>query len=166
MAFPSTGRGGWSSLVLPSLALALPGCAVVIRLVRGSVIEALGEDYVLAARARGVSEPRVVLHHALRNALVPVTTHLGLAFGALLSGAAIIETVFAWPGVGKLAVDAIVAHDYPVLQGFVLFSAVIYLRWPTRWSCSMPGASWSRARYPPCWTSRQTRTAACSERRS
>lgn len=124
---PSTGRQGWDSLVLPALALALPGCAVVIRLVRGSMLDSLTEEYVTAARARGVSEAGVVVRHALRNALVPVVTHLGLAFGTLLSGAAIVETIFAWPGVGKLAVDAIAAQDYPVLQGFVLFSAVIYL---------------------------------------
>ncbi len=124
---PSTGRDGAASLALPALALGLPGSAVVIRLVRAAVIDALAEDYVVAARARGVPEHSVVIRHALRNALVPVSTQLGLVFGALLSGAAIVETIFAWPGVGKLAVDAIASQDYPVLQGFVLFSALMYL---------------------------------------
>ena len=88
---------------------------------------AMGQEYVRAARARGMGERRVATAHGLRNALLPVVTQLGIVFGSLLAGAAVVEVVFAWPGIGKLAVDGISGKDYPVIQGVVLLSAVVYL---------------------------------------
>ncbi|MGH8910571.1 MAG: nickel ABC transporter permease [Egibacteraceae bacterium] len=124
---PSVGRGGWRHVVLPAAALGLAGCGVFVRLVRAALLDSLAQEYVLAARARGLGEWAVVVRHALRNALAPVISQLGLTFGLLLSGAAIIEVIFAWPGAGKLAVDAINARDYPVVQGFVLASTLAYI---------------------------------------
>lgn len=125
--FPSFGRGGVEHLVLPSLTLGLAGAGAFTRLVRGSMLDVLSQDYVRAARARGLREYRAVTRHALRNALIPACTQLGLTLGALLSGAAVVETIFAWPGLGKLTVDAINARDYPAIQAVVLMSAVAYV---------------------------------------
>lgn len=124
---PSFGRGGASHIVLPALALGLAGVGAYTRLLRASLLESLRQEYILAARARGLSPAAVVLRHALRIALIPVVTQLGLTVGALLSGAVIIETIFAWPGIGKFAVDAVGQKDYPAVQGFVLFSALVYV---------------------------------------
>lgn len=124
---PSFGRGGPEHLVLPALALGLAGSGSYTRLLRAAMLDSLSQEYVLAARARGVSRFGVVVRHALRNALIPVVTQFGLTVGALLSGAVIVETIFAWPGIGKFAVDAIGQKDYPALQGFVLFSALVYV---------------------------------------
>ena len=126
---PSGGRDGplSSGLILPTLALGLVFVGETVRLTRSSMAQAMGQEYVRAARARGLPERRVVIAHGLRNALIPVVTQLGLVFGTLLGGAAVVEVVFAWPGIGKLAVDAIASKDYPVIQGVVLLSAVIYL---------------------------------------
>ena len=126
---PSGGRDGAlsSGLILPAAALALVYVGETVRLTRSSVAQAMGQEYVRAARARGLTERRVVAAHGLRNALLPVVTQLGLLLGELLAGAAVVEVVFAWPGLGKLAVDAIATKDYPVIQGVVLLSAVIYL---------------------------------------
>jgi peptide/nickel transport system permease protein len=125
--FPSFGRGGIQHLVLPSLALGLAGAGAFTRLVRASMLDVLSQDYVRAARARGLREFRVVTRHALRNALIPACTQLGLTLGALLGGAAIVETIFAWPGLGKLTVDSINARDYPAIQAVVLVSAAVYV---------------------------------------
>ena len=127
---PSFGRGPhlWSTnVILPAVALGLVHLGATARLTRSSMIDALGQEYVRAARARGLGERRVVIGHAFRNALLPVLTQTGLTFGSLLGGAVVVETVFAWPGVGKLATEAIAAKDYPVLQGTVLLSALVYL---------------------------------------
>jgi ABC-type dipeptide/oligopeptide/nickel transport system permease component len=124
---PSFGRGDWRNLVLPALTLGLLGAASYVRLLRSAMLDALGQEYIVAAKARGVGPTGVVLRHALRNALIPVATQFGLTVGALLSGAVIVETIFAWPGIGKFAIDAIGQKDYPALQGFVLFSALIYV---------------------------------------
>jgi peptide/nickel transport system permease protein len=124
---PVAGRGGWRHLLLPALTLALGSGASLARLTRASLLESLGEDYVRTGRAKGLRERAVVVHHALRNSLIPVTTVAGLRFGHLLAGAVIVETVFAWPGIGKFVVDSIYDRDYPVIQGFVLFTGTVFL---------------------------------------
>ena len=124
---PVSGRGDWSSLVLPALTLGTSLAAVLARMVRSSLLEVLGEDFVRTARAKGVSEGIVVWRHALRNALLPVVTLTGLQLGALLGGAVITETVFAWPGIGALLMEAIQSRDYPVVQGCVLVISLAYV---------------------------------------
>ena len=124
---PVLGRGTWQQLVLPAVALGFGAAAGLTRLMRSSMLEVLGEDYVRTARAKGVGARGVLLHHALRNALIPIITVLGLRFGFLLSGAAVIEVVFAWPGIGRLMVEGIAARDYPLIQGYVLFTGTIFL---------------------------------------
>jgi nickel ABC transporter permease subunit NikB len=124
---PVSGRGGWQHLVLPAVALGLGSAAVLMRLTRAELLETLNQDYVQTGRAKGLSESRVVAGHALRNALIPVVTMTGIQFGTLLGGAAIVETVFAWPGIGKFLVDSISARDYPVIQGFVIVAGTTFL---------------------------------------
>jgi peptide/nickel transport system permease protein/oligopeptide transport system permease protein len=124
---PVGGRGSLAHLVLPAIALALPSIAVLARLTRSSVLEVLGEDYVRTARAKGLRERGVVLKHALRNALLPIVTLLGLQAGQLMGGAVLTETVFAWPGLGRLMVKAIFARDYVLLQGAVLVYALAFV---------------------------------------
>ncbi len=125
--FPVSGRGGLSHLFLPALTLGLAMAALLSRMTRASLAEALAEPHLTAARARGLSEVWVVSKHALRNAAVPILTVLGLQFGALLSGAIITETVFAWPGLGRLLIEAIQTRDFPLLQGCVLAVALSYV---------------------------------------
>jgi peptide/nickel transport system permease protein len=122
---PTSGVGTPSSYLLPAATLALYGTSVMLRLTRASMLEVLGEEFVRGARARGLSEARVVVRHALRVALNPVATYGGLVLGGLLGGAVIVETVFGMPGIGKLAVDAINNRDFPVVQGFVLFFGTV-----------------------------------------
>ncbi len=124
---PATGGGGLNRLILPAVALAVQQTALIARLVRAHMVEVLQEDYIKTARAKGLAERTVYLQHALRNALIPVVTLLGLNFGYLLSGAVIVETVFARPGVGRMIVDGILNKDFPVVQGAVLLTATIYL---------------------------------------
>jgi peptide/nickel transport system permease protein len=124
---PVSGRGTLAHLVLPAITLGAPLAAVLARITRASVIEELGELYVLAARAKGVSRARAVLKHAFRNSLIPIVTVLGLQFGAVLTGAVITETIFAWPGVGRLLIQSIGARDYPAVQGCILLIAVTYV---------------------------------------
>jgi len=125
--FPVSGRAGALSLVLPALTLGTAFAAVLARMVRSSLLEVLQEDYVRTARAKGLGPSRVILHHALGNALLPVITLLGLQFGALLGGAVITETVFSWPGIGLLTIEAIQNRDYPVVQGCVLVISCSYV---------------------------------------
>jgi peptide/nickel transport system permease protein len=125
--FPVSGRGTLAHLVLPAITLAAPLSAVLARMTRASVIEELRELYVLAARARGVSQVGAILHHAFRNSLIPIVTVLGLQFGAVLTGAVITETIFAWPGVGRLLIQSIGFRDYPLVQGCILLIAVTYV---------------------------------------
>jgi peptide/nickel transport system permease protein len=125
--FPVAGRGGWRHLALPALTLALGAAASLTRLTRASLLDVLAEDYVRTARAKGSREGRVVWRHALRNGMIPVVTLLGIGFGHLLAGAAIVETVFAWPGLGKHVVDSIYDRDYPTIQGFVLFTGTVFV---------------------------------------
>lgn len=125
--FPVAGRGTWAHLVLPVVSLGLGSMAIIARMTRSSMLEVLSLDYVRTARAKGLRQQRVVLKHAFRNALVPVVTIGGLQFGQLMSGAVLTETVFAWPGIGRLLVDSISARDYPVVQGSVLLIAVAFI---------------------------------------
>ncbi len=125
--FPITEVGGIRALILPALTLGMPGAAVLARVTRSSLLETLRQDYVRTARAKGVREGTVVYSHALRNALIPVLTIVGLQFGGRLAGAVIVESVFARPGLGRLAVNAILARDFPLVQGIVLVTAVIYV---------------------------------------
>lgn len=124
---PVTGRGGIPHLVLPAFTLGAALAAILTRMVRTSVIEELSADYVRTARAKGVPESGVLFRHALRNALIPILTILGLQFGTLLAGAIVTETIFSWPGIGYLTVQAINARDYPLLQGCILLIAVSYV---------------------------------------
>lgn len=125
--FPVSERSGWDSLVLPALSLAIPLSAVTLRVTRASMLEVIGEDYIRTARSKGLGEKKIYLVHALRNALIPVITIVGLQLGALLTGTVITETIFDWPGIGTLLLSAIQQRDYPVVQGCVLFIAFIYV---------------------------------------
>jgi peptide/nickel transport system permease protein len=124
---PVGGRGTVAHLVLPSLTLGAALAAILARMTRASLLEELREPYVLAARAKGVSRSRAVLHHAFRNSLIPIVTILGLQFGVVLTGAVITETIFAWPGIGRLLIQSISFRDYPTVQGCVLLIAVTYV---------------------------------------
>lgn len=124
---PVSGRGSLAHLVLPAVSLGLALAAMLARMTRASLLEELREPYVRAARARGVSRPRAVIVHAFRNSLVPVVTILGLQSGAVLTGAVITETIFAWPGIGRLLVQSIGFRDYPLVQGCILLIAVTYV---------------------------------------
>jgi len=124
---PVGGRGTLAHLVLPAVTLGAALSAILARMTRASLLEELREPYVLAARAKGVSRTRAVLHHALRNSLIPIVTILGLQFGVVLTGAVITETIFAWPGVGRLLIQSISFRDYPTVQGCVLLIAVTYV---------------------------------------
>jgi len=125
--FPATGGGGPERLVLPAVALGLSSSAVLARLVRSSMLEVLRQEYVTTARAKGLGPAIVVLRHALKNALIPAITILGLQLGALLGGAVVTETIFSRPGLGRLAVEAILNRDFPLVQGTVLLAATIYV---------------------------------------
>ena len=125
--FPATGQGGVERLVLPSLALGLASAASLARLVRSSMLEVLQQEYITTARAKGLTNRAVIVGHALKNALIPTVTLLGLQLGALLGGAVVTETIFSRPGLGRLAVDAISSRDFPLVQGTVLFAAVVYV---------------------------------------
>jgi ABC-type dipeptide/oligopeptide/nickel transport system permease component len=124
---PVSGREGAASLVLPAVTLGTGLAAVLARMVRSSVLEVLEEDYIRTARAKGLREGTVLRRHALRNAWLPVLTLVGLQLGGLLGGAVITETVFAWPGVGSLLVEAIQSRDYPVVQACVLLISLVYV---------------------------------------
>ena len=124
---PVSGRGTLAQLVLPALTLGAPLAAVLARMTRASVIDELRELYVTAARARGVSRARAVVRHAFRNSLIPIVTVLGLQVGSVLTGAVITETIFAWPGVGRLLIQSIGFRDYPLVQGCILLIAVTYV---------------------------------------
>ena len=124
---PVSGRGGPAHLILPAVTLGASLAAILTRMVRTSVIEELSSDYVRTARAKGLSSAAVLFRHAFRNALIPVLTILGLQFGTLLAGTIVTETIFSWPGIGRLAVQAINARDYPLLQGCILLIAVSYV---------------------------------------
>jgi ABC-type dipeptide/oligopeptide/nickel transport system permease component len=124
---PVSGRGGLEHLVLPAISLGAALAAVLARMTRATLADHLREPYVLAAQARGASRTRAVLLHALRNSLIPIVTLAGLQIGAVLTGAVITETIFAWPGIGRLLVQSIGFRDYPMVQGCILLFAVTYV---------------------------------------
>jgi len=119
--------GSLKSLILPALTLGLIASSIIARLVRSAMLEVLGQDFIRTARAKGLKESRVMLNHAIRNALLPIVTIIGLQFGGLLSGAFIIEAVFAWHGIGELGVQAFAKRDFPLIQGIVLVVATSYV---------------------------------------
>jgi len=124
---PVSGRGTLAHLVLPAISLGLALAAILARMTRASLLEELNELYVRAARARGVSRPAAITTHALRNSLIPLLTIVALQFGAVLTGAVITETIFAWPGIGRLLIQSIGFRDYPTVQGCILLIAVTYV---------------------------------------
>ncbi len=125
--FPALGRGSGRHLILPAVTLSMGIAPTYSRLLRASLCEVLGQPHIITARAKGLSNRAVILGHALRNALIPFVTVLGISFAHLLGGAVVVETIFSWPGIGKLAVDAILTRDFPIIQGFVLISALIFV---------------------------------------
>ncbi|MBO8141069.1 MAG: ABC transporter permease [Firmicutes bacterium] len=124
--FPASGSGSWKHLVMPAVTIGAASTAFIARMTRAAVREALAEDYVRTARAKGLAEVWVVGKHALRNAAMPILTTVGLELGSLMGGAVLTETVFAWPGLGRLTVQAILARDIQLLQGCVLFTAAVF----------------------------------------
>lgn len=124
---PVFGRGGIEHLILPAITLGTGMAAITSRLIRSSMLEVLSQDYIRTARAKGLKERVVVYKHALKNALIPVATVVGLQFGSLLEGAVIVEVIFAWPGIGRLLVDSIFARDFMVIQGCLLFIAAMFV---------------------------------------
>jgi ABC-type dipeptide/oligopeptide/nickel transport system permease component len=124
---PVSGYGTWAHLVLPSITLGLALAALLARMTRTTLLDELRELYVMASRARGASRWRATLVHAFRNSLIPVVTIIGLQFGAVLTGSIVTETIFAWPGIGRLLITAINTRDYPLVQGCILWIAVIYV---------------------------------------
>ena len=122
--FPVSGRGGIGHLILPAVTLGLAMSAILARMIRSSLLDVIRKEFVLAARAKGLARPVVILKHAFRNALIPVVTVVGLQASSLLGGAIITETIFAWPGIGRLTMQAIAERDYPLVQGCVLLIAL------------------------------------------
>ena len=124
---PSSGRGGWQHILLPAITLGLFTTARITRLTRSGMLEVLNQDYIRTARAKGVANPPVVWKHALKNAAIPIVTIVGIELGTLLGGSVITETIFAWPGVGRLSVQAIYNRDYPVVQAAVFTLAATFI---------------------------------------
>jgi peptide/nickel transport system permease protein len=124
---PVSGAGDFAHLILPAVTMGGALAAILTRMVRTSMLEELGQDYIRTARAKGLPERTVVYKHALRNAMIPVLTLIGLQFGALLAGAIVTETIFSWPGIGRLTVSAISNRDYPLLQGCILAVGLTYV---------------------------------------
>jgi peptide/nickel transport system permease protein len=125
--FPAMGSEGWKTIVLPSLSLGFVGAGLIIRRVRNSMLEVINEQFIVTLRAKGLSERVVMYRHALRNALIPAITIIGLNIGELMAGTVVIETVFSRQGIGRIVADAIMAKDLPVIQGVVFFSAIVYV---------------------------------------
>ncbi|MFQ6081765.1 MAG: nickel ABC transporter permease [Candidatus Aminicenantia bacterium] len=125
--FPVSGRGSIAHLILPAITLGTALAALLTRIIKTSVVEELREDYVRTALAKGLSKRKVLMKHVLRNALIPIVTIMGLQIGSLLTGAIITETIFSWPGIGRLIIRAINQRDYPLVQGVIIFIAFIYI---------------------------------------
>ena len=125
--FPVSGKEGYLDFVLPGITLGLGMAAILTRMIRSSLLEVKNREFILCARAKGLRESVVTVKHAMRNAMIPVITILGLQFGALLAGSIITETIFSWPGIGRLTIQAINSRDYPLVQGCVLFIALSYV---------------------------------------
>ena len=124
---PSYGFNDWKSLILPSITLGVYSAASLTRMLRGNLSEVLQQDYIRTAKAKGITSTRTIIRHGLRNAVMPIVTLLGIQVGVLLGGSVIAETVFAWPGMGRLMVQAVLNRDYPVVQGAIFFTAVVFL---------------------------------------
>lgn len=124
---PVAGSQTWQHAVMPATVLGIGGSASLMRLTRSETLETLNQDYVRTARAKGLRSRTLLLRHVLRNTMIPISTVLGMRFAGMLGGAVIVETIFAWPGIGKLMVDAIFDRDYPMIQGFVLFMGTVFL---------------------------------------
>jgi dipeptide transport system permease protein len=125
--FPAAGTGGWKHLLLPAVVLGIGEAAIIARLVRASMVEVLRQEYVVVARAKGLGHRVVIYRHALRNAMIPVVTVIGLQVGTLMGGAILTETIFSWPGIGKWLVESIGRRDYPALQGGMLLIASLVM---------------------------------------
>ena len=125
--FPVSGKEGISSIILPAVTLGTAMAAILARMIRSTLLEVLHEDYIRTAIAKGLSQKQVILNHALRNALLPIITLIGLQLGTLLGGAVITEKIFSWPGLGQLTIDSIQNRDYPVVQACVLFISLSYV---------------------------------------
>jgi len=123
---PASGMGSLRHLVLPAVTLGMAAAGIIARQTRSSMLDVFGQDYIRTARSKGVAEPAVTYRHALKNAVIPVVTIIGLQFGTLLGGSVIVESVFAWPGMGRLLVDAILVRDYPIVQAAVLLFAATF----------------------------------------
>ncbi|MGI8483296.1 MAG: nickel ABC transporter permease [Thermomicrobiales bacterium] len=124
---PVAGSRTWQHAVMPALTLGIGGSASLMRLTRSEMLETLNQDYIRTARSKGLRARTVLVHHALRNTMIPISTVLGMRFAGMLGGAVIVETIFSWPGIGKLVVDAIFDRDYPMIQGFVIFMGTAFL---------------------------------------
>ena len=124
---PPSGRHDWNSIFLPAVTLGWFFVASQLRLIRSAMLDVLDSEYIKLARAKGVPYWGIVLRHAFRNALIPPLTFAGVTLGALVTGSLVVETVFAWPGLGKLAIDSLNGHDYPLLQGVVIFFTLLYV---------------------------------------
>ena len=125
--FPISGRGGLNHLVLPALTISGFGIAAITRLSRSAMLDALNSDYVVMARVKGVPRLNIIIIHAFKNASIPVLTYMSLLLGHLLSGAVVVEVIFSWPGVGRLALESVFARDFPVIQVFTMFASGIYI---------------------------------------
>ncbi|MCC5468028.1 nickel ABC transporter permease [Pelosinus baikalensis] len=121
---PTMGKGGFWNMILPSISLGFSMAAVYARLLRAGLLESLSQEYIRAARARGLGEWRILLKHALRSALLPIVTVFGMGIGSLLAGSVVTEVLFSWPGLGSMVVDAIFQRDYPIIQGYVLLTGI------------------------------------------
>ena len=124
---PVAGSETWKHAIMPALTLGIGGSASLMRLTRAEMLETLNQDYIRTARAKGLRSATLMVRHALRNTMIPITTVLGMRFAGMLGGAVIVETIFSWPGIGKLVVDAIFDRDYPMIQGFVIFMGTVFL---------------------------------------
>jgi len=124
---PVAGSQTWQHAVMPAVTLGIGGSASLMRLARSEMLETLGQDYIRTARAKGLRSRALLVRHALRNTMIPLSTVLGMRFAGMLGGAVIVETIFSWPGIGKLVVDAIFDRDYPMIQGFVIFMGTVFL---------------------------------------
>jgi peptide/nickel transport system permease protein len=124
---PVAGSQTWQHAIMPALTLGIGGSASLMRLSRSEMLETLNQDYIRTARAKGLHNRTLLIRHALRNTMIPISTVLGMRFAGMLGGAVIVETIFSWPGIGKLVVDAIFDRDYPMIQGFVIFMGTAFL---------------------------------------
>ncbi|MEI7026579.1 nickel ABC transporter permease [Paenibacillus sp. y28] len=124
---PTSGYGTWKHLIMPAIVLAAGTSAILMRLTRASLLEVMNQSYMLTAKAKGLRERSIVLRHAIRNALIPLVTVIGTYFGSILGGSVIVEVIFALPGIGRFAVEGIYRRDYPVIQGYVVFTGAVYV---------------------------------------